>query len=329
MMMHPRTGSPADDDPLAAQWADRQPEATVPSLDPAVPSALVRSEGTTYERLPMLEAVFERLARRLATSMSGLLAEAVDVDLGGIVARRAGKFLEALPSPAMIVVIEAVTWGGSGLLTIDRTLVHALVDVLLGSRRQSGGARIEGRPFTAIEIALIERLVRLILTDLGAAFAPITPVAFRLERIETSPRLAIVTRPGNACVVLELRVGIGERGGMIGLLLPYATLEPARDLLLQPFTGERLGHDPTWEGHLAREVLEVGIELQAVLDDRTVRLSEAMGLEVGSVLKLGVQPQAPVVLRVGSVPVLVGQIARRGDTVVIKVEGRAERSQET
>ena len=41
-----------------------------------------------------------------------------------------------------------------------------------------------------------------------------------------------------------------DRGGRLELLLPYATLEPVRELLLQMFMGEKFGRDssgkPTW-----------------------------------------------------------------------------------
>ena len=45
-----------------------------------------------------------------------------------------------------------------------------------------------------------------------------------------------------------------DRGGRIELLLPYATLEPIRKMLLQQFMGEKFGRDNIWEGHLATEL---------------------------------------------------------------------------
>ena len=38
------------------------------------------------------------------------------------------------------------------------------------------------------------------------------------------------------------------------MLLPYATIEPIRNVLLQMFMGEKFGRDPIWEGHLATEI---------------------------------------------------------------------------
>ena len=54
-----------------------------------------------------------------------------------------------------------------------------------------------------------------------------------------SPRLkrpnmgAAISRPANAAILVELRIDMEDRGGKIEIMMPYATLEPIRDLLLQ------------------------------------------------------------------------------------------------
>ena len=148
---------------------------------------------------------------------------------------------------------------------MDSPLIYSIVDVLLGGRRGTIPMRIEGRPYTTIETALVERMIRLVLADLSSSFAPITPVQFRFERTETNPRFAAIARPGNACIVVKLRVEMEDRGGTLEFLIPYATLEPARDLLLQMFMGEKFGRNSIWESHLAREIWMTDVDLEAVL----------------------------------------------------------------
>ena len=67
-----------------------------------------------------------------------------------------------------------------------------------------------------------------LLTDLGTAFDPISPVTFQFERMETTPRFATITRPNNPALLVRLRVDMEERGGTIEILLPHTTLEPVR-----------------------------------------------------------------------------------------------------
>jgi len=77
----------------------------------------------------------------------------------------------------------------------------------------------------------------------------LSPVTFTIDRLETNPRFAAISRPANAAILVRLRIDMEDRGGNIELLLPYATIEPIRNVLLQMFMGEKFGRDPIWEGH--------------------------------------------------------------------------------
>lgn len=287
--------------------------------------AIVNSNDVTYERLPMLEVVFDRLERMLTTSVRNFTSENVDVNLDNITAQRFGDYLNSVPLPAMIAVFKAIEWDNFGLVTVDSPMIYSIVDVLLGGRRGTVPMRIEGRPYTTIETSLVERLIRLLLQDLSAAFAPITDVLFRFERMETNPRFAAIARPGNACIVFKMRIDMEDRGGTIEFLIPYATLEPARDLLLQMFMGEKFGRDSIWENHLAHEIWVTDVDLEAVLEEQTVSLNFVSRLEVGSVLKLRSRSDSTVTLRCGSIPMLRGKVGQRGDNLCIQVEEKLER----
>ncbi len=107
-------------------------------------------------------------------------------------------------------------------------------------------------------MSLTQRMIELILDDMMKAFEPLTPVTFNVERMETNPRFAAIARPANAAILIELRIDMDDRGGKVEILLPYATIEPIREQLLQMFMGEKFGRDPIWEGHLASEIFRGG-----------------------------------------------------------------------
>ena len=288
--------------------------------------AIVNSNDITYERLPMLEVVFDRLERMLTTSVRNFTSENVEINLENISAQRFGDYLNSVPLPAMISVFKAVEWDNFGLITVDSQMIYSIVDVLLGGRRGTVPMRVEGRPYTTIEASLVERLIRLILSDLSSSFAPITPVHFLFDRMETNPRFAAIARPGNACVVFKLRIDVQDRGGCVEFLIPYATLEPARDLLLQMFMGEKFGRDSIWENHLAREILVTDVDLEAVLDQQTIQLHDVTDWKVGTTLPLNTLDRGEVVLRCGSVPMLKGRIGKIGDHLAIEIDEKLQRS---
>ena len=284
--------------------------------------AIVNSALVSYERLPMLEVVFDRLVRMMTTSLRNFTSDNVEVSLDDITSIRFGDYLDTISLPAMLGVFRAVEWDNFGMLTVESGLIYSIVDVLLGGRRGSAALRAEGRPYTTIERELVERMIRVVLADMSAAFEPLSPVTFSFDRLETNPRFATIARPVNAAILIKLRVAMEDRGGRIELMLPYATLEPVRELLLQMFMGEKFGRDSIWEGHLATELWSTNIDLEAVLEQRSMLLGEVMALEVGNTVLLNAKPQDPVILRCGGIDLLQGSMGRsESGAIAIRVVG--------
>ena len=283
-------------------------------------NALINSALVSYERLPMLEVVFDRLVRMMSTSLRNFTSDNVEVTLDNITSVRFGDYLNSIPLPAMISVIKAEEWDNFGILTVDSALIYSIVDVLLGGRKGTAALRIEGRPYTTIERSLVERMVLVVLADLSAAFDPLSPVNFRFDRLETNPRFATVARPANAAILARFRIDMEDRGGRLELVLPYATLEPVRELLLQMFVGEKFGRDSIWEIHLANEMWNTDIDIEAVLDQQAMSLEDVMNLKVGSRLMFSVNADPKIEFRCGNVPLLSGRMGRKGDKIAILVE---------
>ena len=180
--------------------------------------------------------------------------------------------------------------------------------------------RIEGRPYTTIERTLVQRMIEVIMQDMCAAFEPLAPVTFTLDRLETNPRFAAIARPANAAILVKLRIDMEDRGGRTELLLPYATLEPIRKLLLQQFMGEKFGRDNIWESHLATELWTTQTEVRAVLDEQQVALSRVLNLKVGETLMLNATPDSLVELRAGTIPLTKARMGRSNHHVAVRVE---------
>ncbi len=281
---------------------------------------IISSGLVSYERLPMLEIVFDRLVRIMSTSLRNFTSDNVDVSIETILSLRFGDYLNSIPLPAMLAVFKAEEWDNYGLLIVDSAMIYSVVDVLLGGRRGTAAMRIEGRPYTTIERNLVERLIQLVLLDLSASFDPLCPVTFKFERLEVNPRFATISRLSNAAVLARLQVDMEDRGGRMELLLPYATLEPVRELLLQQFMGEKFGRDSIWETHLAEELWATEVDLEVVLDEQVMSLANVLALKPGSQIVLGSGPGSSVQLRCGSVTLFEGRVGRRKDQVAVRID---------
>ncbi len=140
------------------------------------------------------------------------------------------------------------------------------------------------------------------------------------------PAFATISRLSNAAVLGRLRIDMEDRGGRIELLLPYATLEPVRELLLQQFMGEKFGRDSIWETHLAEELWSTDVELDVVLDEQVMRLVDVVDLKPGDQIVLNTSVGASVEVRCGTVRLFQAQVGRRKNHVAVRLEGPLERS---
>lgn len=345
----PKGAAASDDDAMAAEWAamvDGNPETD--GVEPEGPGrilnqdeidsllgfnaqaegesaktgikVLINSARVSYERLPMLEIVFDRLVRMMTTSLRNFTSDNVEVSLDSITSVRFGEYLNSVPLPAILAVFRAEQWDNYGLFTVESNLTYSIVDVLLGGRRGIEAMRIEGRPYTTIEQSLVERMIEVVLRDMSAAFDPLAPVTFNLDRIETNPRFAVIARGANAGLLVRFRIDMEDRGGKLELILPYATLEPIRELLLQMFMGEKFGRDSIWEGHLATELWSTKLDIDAVLDQQVMSLREVRNFQVGQTLLLNAEPQSEVELRSGNVPLFKGRMGRKNNKIAVQVD---------
>ena len=282
--------------------------------------ALINSAMVSYERLPMLEIVFDRLVRLSTTSLRNFTSDNVEVSLDSIRSVRFGEYLNSIPLPAILAVFKAEEWDNFGLIAVESGLIYSMIDVLLGGGRGVPAIRVEGRPYTTIETNLVRRMIEIILEDAEHAFKPLSEVHLTLDRLETNPRFAAIARPANAAILVKLRIDMEDRGGRIELLLPYATLEPIRTLLLQMFMGEKFGRDSIWESHLASELWSTEVAIDAVLDEQEMMLRDVMEFQVGQTVLLNAPPDGLVELRCGGIALLRGKMGRVGPHVAIKVD---------
>src|SRR4249919_2495585 len=106
--------------------------------------AIIDSAMVSYERLQMLEIVFDRLVRLMTTSLRNFTSDNVEVSLDRITSVRFGDYMNSIPLPAVLSVFKAEERENFGLATVDSSLIYSIIDVLLGGRRGQSTIRVEG-----------------------------------------------------------------------------------------------------------------------------------------------------------------------------------------
>lgn len=285
---------------------------------------VIKAGFVAYERLPMLEIVLDRLVRLLSSTLRSFTNDNVEITMESTRSMCFGDYMNTVPSSSLFAVFKAVQWENFGLVVVDSSLSYSMIDILMGGPRGVAHAGTEGRPHTAIERALIEKLITLTLNDLSAAFNPVCTVDLTFERLEVSSRFAAIARASNAVVMTKLHIDMEDKSGNLDLIIPYATLEPVRDRLSQQFMGERFGRDSIWENHLISEILETDVEVSAVFEEKLLPLSQVLNLRPGSQIAFPYRSDTPihVTLQCGQTSLFEGRLGQLHGRAAVKVERR-------
>lgn len=241
-----------------------------------------------FERLPMLDVIFERFSIALANALKTYTGSAVDVSFEALRYRAYSDVLRNIPDPCLLAIAEASPWEGPLAVSMDASFLYSALEMMLGG--QSTGKSDKGsRSFTSIERRMGQKLASLTLTELESAFRQISEVSFAVERMEGNVQLATISQPNGPCIHACAEVRLGEHVGQISVILPLRTIEPVRPLLSKVFFGERLGADRSWRDHLEDRITRSSVSMTAVLHEVRLPMNDILAWKPGSTFDLHIE----------------------------------------
>lgn len=259
-----------------------------------------------HERLPLLEEVLRRFAEQITLNTLPLS----DVILKRFTIKRFGDFMK--PLTQMVGVFDICEWKGRGLFVLERDFSFLLISNLLGDNWAQNN---EEKPYTPIECHLIQGILQYLTKDLAQAFSIVSSLEIDFERIETNPQLAPITYDNDSVIVAEFLVTLNQRTGVMQLVLPYSTLEPVRDLLLENYKGEQV-----WEDYLTAKLHQTELELEVLFKEQFISLSQILNWQVGSELLLKVTAQDDLILRCKNHILGYGKMGQKSGNIALKLE---------
>ncbi len=274
------------------------------------------------DRLPMLQAVTERLAVALTTSVRGILGAGAEVQVDPVRSLRLQEFHDGITPGAPIAVLRIEPWREQCLAVLDAGVASAAIELLLGGRR-SPGADTGRRSYTAIERAVVERMTRdVIARDLATAFALAGAGGFTVERLETDASRSAIGKPTAPALAIRAEISLGDSLGCINFLIPYAAVEPMRSRLSEAKDSRDHDGDAAWRSHLTAELPQAHVRLRAVIERRRMQAAEVLRWQVGSKLILSRRHDEAIDLFCQDLLVLRGRMAEKDGRIALHVEER-------
>jgi len=182
---------------------------------------------------------------------------------------------------------------GMALVVLDPKLVFTVVDNFFGGDGRFH-AKIEGREFTLTEMRVVQMILKQVYKDLKEAWNPVAALEFEYVNSEVNPQFANIVSPSEVVVVMQFHVEFDKGGGDLHVTMPYAMLEPLRELLMAGVQSDRVEYDERWTVALREEMKEARVGLSCHLADAEITLGELMRLNAGDVISIDLPGAATV-----------------------------------
>ncbi len=235
-------------------------------------------------RMPVLEIVNDRFSRLCTNSLSNVLRKRVELNPLSIDMTKFGDFMRSLPVPTSINIFKMDPLRGNAIVVVDARLVFALVENFFGG--QGSQPKIEGREFTRIEQAIVDKVIKIVLENMEESWRPVHDVSLELVRSEINPQFAAIVPPSDVVVVISFEVELETAIGTLVICLPYATIEPIRSKLHASFQTERLEVDHVWVSRLKERLMETPVDLKVHFGSAKLTGNQLVRLKEGDVIML-------------------------------------------
>jgi flagellar motor switch protein FliM len=249
------------------------------------PYNLATQERIVRGRMPTLEIINERFARLLRIGLFNFLRRSAEVSVGTVRVSKYSEFIRNLVVPTNLNLAHMKPLRGTSLFVMDPGLVFLLVDNLFGGDGRFH-TRVEGRDFTQTEQRIIQRILEIIFETYSKSWEPVFPVEFEYIRSEMNTQFANIATPNEVVVSTTFTIELGPVSGEMHICMPYAMIEPIRDILTSSLQGETLEIDKRWVRLMTQQIQIAEVEIVADIGTTRVTLGDILNMKQGDIIPL-------------------------------------------
>ena len=272
-------------------------------------------------RMPTLEMINERFARLFRVSLYNLLRRSPEISVAPVSIKKFSEYVHTLHVPTNLNLVKINPFRGTALIMLDPKLVFAVVDSFFGGTGRH--AKIEGRDFTATEQRIIHMLLRNVFADLHEAWVHVSNIDVEYIQSEINPHFANIVSPSEIVVITSFHVDLDGVGGELHVTMPYAMIEPLREVLDSGMASDRVDKDERWMHTLREEIEDAEVELSTLLGRTNITLAELLNLKPGDILSCDFTGKVLVLAE--DVPMFRGSFGLSRGQQAIKFEEKVRR----
>ncbi len=277
-----------------------------------------RPNRVSKEQLRAVKGIHDKMARNLASQISSIMRSIVEIQLHSVDQMTYGEFLMSLPIPTSFNVFSIKPLDGSCVIEINPSIAFPMIDRLLGGLGESFEST---RELTDIELNLLDAILRIIMSRLKEAWAPITDMYPNVETKESSPNVVQIVSQNEIVIMVVMEIIIGNSSGMINLCYPVIHLEPIlsrlanRDIMLGETSAKKSRNK-----ELNALIGRAEVFTEAILGKTELSVGELLDLEKGDIIRLDRPADDHAIISIDKKDLFLGEIGLHRFRKSIKIE---------
>ena len=235
------------------------------------------------EKLPALEFIYDRFSKSFRSALSLFMEKEIEVGVTPVQYVEYAEFIKTLPLPTNMNIVVTENLKGFFIVIFDAKMIFSVLETIFGSSIISA-PKIEGREFTKIEFNVIKKLIDLVSVEMEKAWSPVYEIHCKYSRSEINPNYITMVAPEENVSLCEFSIEIGDITSWMKVCMPYGVLETVKSYLMSTPSREDMEMREKWLSQLKERVLDVPLEIRALLGKKKMHIQEFMQIAEDNII---------------------------------------------
>jgi flagellar motor switch protein FliM len=232
------------------------------------------------------------------------------------------EFIKTLPLPTNMNIVVTENLKGFFIVIFDAKMIFSVLETIFGSSSISA-PKIEGREFTKIEFNVIKKLIDLVSVEMEKAWAPVYGIGCKYSRSEINPNYITMVAPEENVSLCEFSIEIGDITSWMKVCMPYGVLETIKSYLMSTPSREDMEMREKWFMQLRERVLDVPLEIRALLGKKKMHIQEFMQITKDNIIAVDRYVNDPIDIAVYETTKFKGRMGIYKGNKAVKIEEMA------
>jgi flagellar motor switch protein FliM len=259
----------------------------------------------------------ETFCRAIGTQLSPELRLPLEFEIINATQMSWASATAELPSASLFGIMDVLPGTERALLSCELPLLHFCLDRMLGGDGHVAQSRAE---LTEIELALSERLMERLTSQLSLVWGESVGTTFQLEHVDTLIANVQLVTASEAVLCLTVEVKLERGSSTFTVLFPHVAVEPVLEKLSVGHFGDRQQADYD-DGPVRSALLPIEVQLHVDVGSIELTVDEALRLQPGDLLEFG-PIEAGVSLYGGDAPTHICRPGRVGELRAVEILSR-------